>query len=47
MPNSIKKIYSNGNIYEGEWKDGLCHGKGKMIYKEDEHERKMLSLIHI
>ena len=27
MPNSIKKI--NGNIYEGEWKDGLCNGKGK------------------
>ncbi|OUO01360.1 MORN repeat-containing protein [Bacteroides clarus] len=27
-----KKIYSNGNIYEGEWKKGVPNGLGKMIY---------------
>ena len=27
--------YSNGDIYEGEWKDGKRHGKGKyMIIQE-------------
>ena len=26
-------IYQNGDIYDGEWKEGLIHGQGKMIYK--------------
>jgi len=41
MSNSIKKIYSNGDIYEGESKEGFPHGKGKMIYKKDDYDRKM------
>ena len=24
--------YSNGAVYEGQWKDGQPHGKGKMKY---------------
>jgi hypothetical protein len=27
-----KLIYSNGNIYEGSWNDGMHHGYGKYIY---------------
>ncbi|RZK01893.1 MAG: molecular chaperone Tir, partial [Flavobacterium sp.] len=26
--------YSNGSYYEGEWKEGDCHGKGKLIYAD-------------
>ena len=26
-----KVIYSNGNIYEGEWVDGVRHGSGRLI----------------
>ena len=26
-----KLVYSNGNIYEGEWVDGVRHGKGRLI----------------
>jgi len=26
-------IYENGDIYEGDWKNGLEHGKGKIIYQ--------------
>ena len=25
--------YSNGDVYEGEWLEGLKHGYGKMTYK--------------
>jgi hypothetical protein len=24
--------YVNGDVYEGEWKDGKQHGKGKMTW---------------
>jgi len=24
--------YSNGDVYEGDWRDGNPHGKGKMTY---------------
>ena len=27
-----KYRYSNGNIYEGDWKDDLKNGKGFMLY---------------
>jgi len=31
----IGKIeYTNGNIFDGEFKDGLNHGKGKLEFKE-------------
>jgi len=25
--------YNNGHVYDGEWKEDMKHGKGKMIYK--------------
>jgi hypothetical protein len=28
--------YSNGNIYEGDWKDDLKSGRGKMNYSNGE-----------
>ena len=27
--------FANGAIYEGEWKDNLYNGKGKLIYTPD------------
>lgn len=27
--------YQNGDVYEGEWQDGLRHGFGRMTYAED------------
>ena len=27
-------IYKGGNIYEGEWKNGDIHGKGKLLEKD-------------
>ena len=29
-----KYIYENGDYYVGEFKNGLCHGKGKEFDKE-------------
>lgn len=29
-----KFYYKNGDVYDGEWKDGQRHGKGKMIYSD-------------
>ena len=28
-----KLTYKNGDVYEGEWKDGERHGQGKLTYK--------------
>lgn len=30
--------YSNGNTYEGEWKEGIKSGTGKMTWKEKKEE---------
>lgn len=29
-----KKVYDDGNIYEGEFRDGMCHGKGVLKFKQ-------------
>ena len=26
-----RMIYANGDIYQGEWKDGKAHGKGVFV----------------
>ena len=31
----------NGDIYDGEWKNNLREGKGKMIYKDKKEELKV------
>merc|ERR1711990_1241316 len=30
------KTYANGAVYVGQMKDGKRHGKGKMVYNEDD-----------
>ena len=30
--------YSTGSVYEGEWKGGMRHGKGKMTYRNGMYE---------
>merc|ERR1711988_468176 len=39
------KTYANGNVYEGQMKDGEQHGKGKMVYNADDlnHSEKHLN----
>ena len=27
-------IYTNGSVYDGQWKEGEKHGKGKMEYDD-------------
>jgi radial spoke head protein 1 len=27
--------YPNGDVYDGQWQNGLRHGTGKYSYKED------------
>jgi hypothetical protein len=27
-------VYENGDIYEGDFRDGLIHGKGNKIFEE-------------
>ncbi len=31
-------LYSNGDTYDGMFKDGLKHGQGKYIYKCDNNQ---------
>lgn len=33
-----KRTYPNGAVYEGELKDGLWHGRGKLVRKDVTHE---------
>merc|ERR1719231_714885 len=41
----VKKTYDDGKVYEGQMKDGKRHGKGKMVYNEDDlnHSEKHLN----
>lgn len=35
IPNGHGKMkYTDGHVYEGNWKDGEPHGHGKMIYND-------------
>ena len=27
-------VFSDGDVYDGEWKDGMRHGKGRMTYSD-------------
>lgn len=31
-------IYTDGSFYEGNWKNGLMHGKGKYIWPDRIHK---------
>lgn len=31
-------LWANGNLYKGEYKDGLRNGPGKLIMGEDQYE---------
>ena len=34
----IKTRWNNGDVYEGEWKDGFSHGKGR-FNQYSEHQK--------
>ena len=38
QPGSIKFTYPDGEVYEGDWKDGKMHGKGKYTYGKGKWE---------
>lgn len=33
----VNELYSNGNAYKGQKKEGMRHGKGKYIYADGSH----------